>query len=83
LHHEDDSAQPRTVIANSFKQKPLTLHIPARTVASPNPDTWQKELLFNSDGHVIGGTLQGLVGRMTSHDTPVEAAFSHAFFMTF
>ncbi|PLW24852.1 hypothetical protein PCANC_27606 [Puccinia coronata f. sp. avenae] len=60
LHHEDDSAQQRTVIANFSKQIPLTLHIPARTVASPNPDTWQKELLFNSDGHVIGGTLQGL-----------------------
>ncbi|PLW49533.1 hypothetical protein PCANC_08974 [Puccinia coronata f. sp. avenae] len=83
LHHEDDSAQQHTVVAKSSKRKPLTLHIPARTVVSQNPDTWQKELLFNSDGHVIGGTLRGLVGRMTSHDTPVEATFSHAFFMTF
>ncbi|KAG0146366.1 hypothetical protein CROQUDRAFT_44547 [Cronartium quercuum f. sp. fusiforme G11] len=42
-----------------------------------------EEVSFNADGHVIGGTLRGLVERMTLHDTPIEAAFSHTFFLTF
>ncbi|KAA1096139.1 hypothetical protein PGT21_005999 [Puccinia graminis f. sp. tritici] len=59
------------------------LQIPTGSSGSQNPDSWQKELLLNTDGQVMGGTLRGLVGRMTSHDTPVEATFFHSFFMTF
>lgn len=42
-----------------------------------------EEVSFNAEGSVIGGTLRGLVERMTLHDTPIEASFSHTFFLTF
>ncbi|KAI8459773.1 ras guanine nucleotide exchange factor domain-containing protein [Phakopsora pachyrhizi] len=41
------------------------------------------KISFNMEGHVTGGTLRALVARMTLHDSPVEATFSHTFFMTF
>jgi hypothetical protein len=90
-HPEDESAQV-TVIdrhltpAQRPNPKALALpplQIPTGSGGSQNPDSWQKELLLNTDGQVMGGTLRGLVGRMTSHDTPVEATFFHSFFMTF
>ncbi|KAI9621520.1 hypothetical protein KEM48_007653 [Puccinia striiformis f. sp. tritici PST-130] len=87
---EDDGVkgpERRSFAAQRFTKKPMTLaplRIPTGLLGgTPNPSSWQKELLHNSDGHVIGGTLRGLVGRMTSHDTPVEATFLHSFFMTF
>ncbi|KAH9447715.1 hypothetical protein H4Q26_007693 [Puccinia striiformis f. sp. tritici PST-130] len=87
---EDDGVkgpERRSFAAQRFTKKPMTLaplRIPTGLLGgTPNPNSWQKELLHNSDGHVIGGTLRGLVGRMTSHDTPVEATFLHSFFMTF
>ncbi|OAW00156.1 hypothetical protein PTTG_08062 [Puccinia triticina 1-1 BBBD Race 1] len=88
-HPEDDPIQVpdrRPTPAQRPNPKALTLaplQIPTGMSGSQNPDSWQKELLLNTDGQVIGGTLRGLVGRMTSHDTPVEATFFHSFFMTF
>lgn len=42
-----------------------------------------KEVVFNSDGQVTGGTLRCLVERMSLHDAPIDSSFSQTFFLTF
>lgn len=42
-----------------------------------------KEIMFNGDGQVTGGTLRCLVERMSLHDAPIDAGFAQAFFLTF
>jgi hypothetical protein len=42
-----------------------------------------KEISFNGDGHVTGGTLMCLVERMTLHDTTIDPNFANTFFLTF
>ncbi|BGP27635.1 ras-like guanine nucleotide exchange factor [Rhodotorula toruloides] len=46
-------------------------------------DYLPREISFNADGHVSGGTLPCLVERMTLHDTTIDAAFSNTFLLTF
>lgn len=57
---------------------------------SPSPIGWLPshdyaldDVAYNSDGHLIGATLDVLVERMTPHDSIVDAAFSAIFFLTF
>ncbi|KAK4330553.1 V-type proton ATPase subunit c' [Rhodotorula toruloides] len=61
---------------------------PRGSVSSSGPwylqrDYLPREISFNADGHVSGGTLPCLVERMTLHDTTIDAAFSHTFLLTF
>lgn len=42
-----------------------------------------REIMFNGDGQVTGGTLRCLVERMSLHDAPIDAGFAQAFFLTF
>ncbi|KAK4705784.1 hypothetical protein P7C70_g404, partial [Phenoliferia sp. Uapishka_3] len=42
-----------------------------------------REISFNPDGHVTGGTLRCLIERMTLHDTTIDPTFSNTFFLTF
>lgn len=42
-----------------------------------------REISFNADGHVTGGTLRCLIERMTLHDTTIEPTFANTFFLTF
>lgn len=42
-----------------------------------------REISFNGDGHVTGGTLRCLLERMTLHDTTIDLTFSNTFFLTF
>ncbi|KAI5477802.1 ras GEF [Pseudohyphozyma bogoriensis] len=42
-----------------------------------------KEISFNGDGHVTGGTLRCLIERMTLHDTTIDPTFANTFFLTF
>ncbi|KAM0753805.1 ras GEF [Meredithblackwellia eburnea MCA 4105] len=42
-----------------------------------------REISFNPDGHVTGGTLRCLIERMTLHDTTIEPTFANTFFLTF
>lgn len=41
------------------------------------------DIAYNSDGHIVGATLDVLVTKMTPHDSIVDAAFSAIFFLTF
>ncbi|KAI5827552.1 ras GEF [Schizophyllum commune Tattone D] len=38
---------------------------------------------YNTDGHLVGATLDVLVEKMTPHDSIVDPAFAAVFFMTF
>ncbi|KZP33472.1 ras GEF [Athelia psychrophila] len=42
-----------------------------------------EDAAYNSEGHLVGATLNVLVTRMTPHDSIVDAAFSAVFFLTF
>ena len=41
------------------------------------------DIAYNSEGHIVGATLNVLVTKMTPHDSIVDAAFSAIFFLTF
>ena len=42
-----------------------------------------EDVAYNSDGQLVGATLEALVERMTPHDVLVEPPFAAVFFMTF
>lgn len=41
------------------------------------------DVAYNSEGHLVGATMEVLVEKMTPHDSIVDAAFSAVFFLTF
>jgi son of sevenless len=41
------------------------------------------EVAYNSEGHLVGATMEVLVEKMTPHDSIVDPAFSAVFFLTF
>lgn len=42
-----------------------------------------EDVAYNSEGQLVGASLEALVERMTPHDSLVEPAFAAVFFMTF
>ncbi|KAG5648326.1 hypothetical protein DXG03_004898 [Asterophora parasitica] len=42
-----------------------------------------EDVAYNSDGHLVGATIEVLVEKMTPHDSIVDPAFSAVFFLTF
>ena len=42
-----------------------------------------EDIAYNSEGQIVGATLDVLVTKMTPHDSIVDAAFSAIFFLTF
>lgn len=42
-----------------------------------------EDVAYNTDGHLVGATMDALVEKMTPHDSLVDPAFSAVFFMTF
>lgn len=57
---------------------------------STDPEDWIRqhdfspdEVAFNSEGHLVGATMEALVEKMTPHDRIVDPAFSAIFFLTF
>lgn len=42
-----------------------------------------EDVAYNSEGHLVGATLEALIEKMTPHDVVVDPAFSAVFFMTF
>ncbi|WWD17765.1 hypothetical protein CI109_102206 [Kwoniella shandongensis] len=63
---------------------------PTRSATAPDPRFWAvshdydpREIVFNSDGNMIGASLSVLVEKMTPHDGPVDVNFHATFFYTF
>ena len=57
---------------------------------SLDPSAWMfghdysvEDVAYNSEGHLVGATMEALVEKMTPHDSIVDPAFSAVFFMTF
>jgi len=55
-----------------------------------DPESWmykhdysEEDVAYNSEGILVGATIEALVEKMTPHDAIVEPAFSSVFFMTF
>ena len=55
-----------------------------------DPSAWMfghdylpEDVAHNSEGHLVGATMEALVEKMTPHDSIVDPAFSAVFFMTF
>ena len=55
-----------------------------------NPQLWlfshdygHDDVAYNSEGLLVGATLEALVEKMTPHDSTVDSAFSAVFFLTF
>ncbi|KAF8073773.1 ras guanine nucleotide exchange factor domain-containing protein [Lyophyllum atratum] len=42
-----------------------------------------QDVAYNSEGHLVGATIEVLVEKMTPHDSLVDPAFSAVFFLTF
>ncbi|KAF5382714.1 hypothetical protein D9615_002919 [Tricholomella constricta] len=42
-----------------------------------------EDVAYNSEGHLVGATIEVLVEKMTPHDSLVDPAFSAVFFLTF
>lgn len=42
-----------------------------------------EDIAYNSEGHLVGATMDVLVEKMTPHDSIVDPAFSAVFFLTF
>ncbi|KAG6918773.1 hypothetical protein DXG01_011964 [Tephrocybe rancida] len=42
-----------------------------------------EDVAYNTDGHLVGATIDVLVEKITPHDNLVDAAFSAVFFLTF
>ena len=45
--------------------------------------TYAHELIFNKEGQVVGGSLQALVERLTTHEATPDAMFVSTFYLTF
>lgn len=55
-----------------------------------DPSAWMfghdyslEDVAYNSEGHLVGATMEALVEKMTPHDSIVDPAFSAVFFLTF
>ncbi|KAG6868993.1 hypothetical protein C0993_006515 [Termitomyces sp. T159_Od127] len=55
-----------------------------------DPSSWMlshdyalEDVAYNTDGHLVGATIEVLVEKITPHDSLVDAAFSAVFFLTF
>ncbi|KAJ3509123.1 hypothetical protein NLJ89_g5382 [Agrocybe chaxingu] len=46
-------------------------------------DYLPQDVAYNTDGHLVGATMDALVEKMTPHDSIVDPAFSAVFFLTF
>jgi son of sevenless-like protein len=56
----------------------------------PDPVSWMlshdypvSDVAYNSEGNLVGATIEVLVEKMTPHDTRVDSAFASVFFLTF
>lgn len=45
--------------------------------------TFAHELMYNKEGHIIGGTLSALIEKLTAHHSTPDALFVSTFYLTF
>ncbi|GAA95817.1 hypothetical protein E5Q_02474 [Mixia osmundae IAM 14324] len=62
------------------EDKSATAHVDGGSIRR---DYEPREICFNADGHITGGTLRCLVERLTLSDTTIDPIFASTFLMTF
>ena len=62
---------------------PIPEYIQDPTAWMFGQDYRPEEIAYNSEGHLVGATMDVLVEKMTPHDSIVDPAFSAVFFLTF
>jgi hypothetical protein len=83
-----------SIRSKSLEDKMESGNLPARLEPIPefiqDPMAWMlshdyslDEVAYNSEGHLVGATMEVLVEKMTPHDSIVDPAFSAVFFLTF
>lgn len=77
------NAPPLPSPSNTFASFPTSLSFKEGNTWFLERDYAAREISFNGDGHVTGGTLRCLIERMTLHDTTIDLTFSKTFFLTF
>lgn len=82
-HHRDESLEDK--LYNGELPS-----VPSDNLGPQDPMAWMftheypmDDIAYNTDGHIVGATLNVLVTKMTPHDSIVDAAFSAIFFLTF
>ena len=77
------------LIEKNPEDKAVQRDSPSET-ASVNSQLWlfshdygHNDVAYNSEGHLVGATLDALVEKMTPHDSIADSAFSAVFFLTF
>lgn len=67
-------------------------NVPVEAIGSfgVDPSVWMfghdyslEDVAYNSEGHLVGATMEVLVEKMTPHDSIVDPAFAAIFFLTF
>lgn len=53
------------------------------TEAKVMEKTFAHELMYNKEGHVMGGTLSALIEKLTAHHSTPDALFVSTFYLTF
>ncbi|KXN88262.1 Cell division control protein 25 [Leucoagaricus sp. SymC.cos] len=78
----------RTHGATGLEEKLANGELP--TVSLEDPANWMythdyslEDVAYNSEGTLVGATIEALVEKMTPHDAVVDPSFSAVFFMTF
>lgn len=80
---DKDMPPPPPKLASSASSSIAGPPASSKTPVFLQRDYEPREISFNADGHVTGGTLRCLVERMTLHDTTIDPSFSNTFFLTF
>ena len=75
---------------DKFNGNPPTARLEPIPEFTQDPTAWMlshdyslDEVAYNSEGHLVGATMEVLVEKMTPHDSIVDPAFSAVFFLTF
>ena len=83
------------VTGNDFEEKIIHGELPNVPVEAigrfgVDPSVWMfghdyslEDVAYNTDGHLVGATMEVLVEKMTPHDSLVDPAFAAIFFLTF
>ncbi|KAF8903143.1 ras guanine nucleotide exchange factor domain-containing protein [Gymnopilus junonius] len=81
--------------ANDLGEKIIRGELPSLPMESipefaQDPSSWMfghdyalDDVAYNSEGHLVGATMDVLVEKMTPHDSIVDPAFAAVFFLTF
>ncbi|PPQ76387.1 hypothetical protein CVT26_015376 [Gymnopilus dilepis] len=91
----EGSARGHLQAASDLGEKIIRGELPTVPIESMpefarDPSTWMfghdyslDDVAYNSEGHLVGATMEVLVEKMTPHDSIVDPAFAAVFFLTF